>query len=95
MPYVYVISSHEQDGTKAVRATLDRTMLPAMLRAYRNDDHECHARLATLLDVNDEELAEQKISDGGMGASGYSLAEFERLQLHVIRLSERQHIHHA
>jgi len=92
--YVYLLS---MDG-EAARATLDRSMLPAMLLAYRGDDHECHVKLAQLLGEADETLAREQnaVLDiqglSGLGAKGHKLDDHGIMQLHVVRLSQRQTI---
>jgi hypothetical protein len=95
MAYVYLLSVYDESGTNAaMRATLDRTMLPAMLRAYAKDDDDCHEALRKLLETSDEELAQERECGGCHGAIGHDLSadtdDGPWLQLHVVRLSERQ-----
>lgn len=84
--YVYILSTHDEYGAENVRATLNRSDLPALLRTYGPElvtITDEALKLAFLLgDSSDEDLA---TSDGQGLSHGWG-----GLRLNVVKLYEAE-----
>ena len=91
--YVYLLSTYNEYGSEEVRATTDRSLVPALLAAswvlgdgrVRVLEHGEAARLSELLARPDDKLAGKL----GRGADPHDLNDYwGGPQLHVVRLEK-------